>query len=136
MLDFDASEEKMRDEIMRMLAGPGSRQRRLGSARQRRSARRGLHESSRPGAVASRVIDPGGGDSLPAVVSVVGEARLRAEPDEAMVLVTLSALAETPGPALEEVARRSQSLVAVLEELSISSADRSTSGVSVREEFD
>ncbi len=70
------------------------------------------------------------------VVSVIGEATLRVEPDEAMVLVTLSALAETPGPALEDVARRSGSLVAALDELSIPSSDRSTSGVSVREEFD
>jgi uncharacterized protein len=70
------------------------------------------------------------------VVSVIGEATLRAEPDEAMVLVTLSALAETPGPALEDVARRSGSLVTALDELSIPSSDRSTSGVSVREEFD
>jgi hypothetical protein len=31
------------------------------------------------------------------VVSVIGEAVLRAEPDEAMVLVTLSALEDTPG---------------------------------------
>jgi hypothetical protein len=40
------------------------------------------------------------------VVSVVGNAVLRAEPDEAMVLVTLSALRDTPGPAVEDVARR------------------------------
>jgi uncharacterized protein YggE len=61
------------------------------------------------------------------VVSVVGEAVLRAEPDEAMVLVTLSALEGTPGPALEDVARRSGSLIALLDELSILPSDRSTS---------
>lgn len=38
----------------------------------------------------------------PPVVSVVGEAVLRAEPDEAMVLVTLSTLEGTPGPALQD----------------------------------
>lgn len=70
------------------------------------------------------------------VVSVVGEAVLRAEPDEAMVLVTLSALEDTPGPALEDVARRSGSLIALLDELSILPSDRSTIGVTVQEDFD
>jgi uncharacterized protein len=70
------------------------------------------------------------------VVSVIGEAVLRAEPDEAVVLVTLSALADTPGPALDDVAHRSGSLVALLDELSILPADRSTTGVTVQEDFD
>lgn len=70
------------------------------------------------------------------VVAVVGEAVLRAEPDEAMVLVTLSALEDAPGPALADVARRSDALMALLDELSIDRSDRSTTGVSVREEFD
>jgi uncharacterized protein YggE len=69
-------------------------------------------------------------------VSVVGEAVLRAEPEEAMVLVTLSALEDTPGPALEDVARRGGSLSALLDELSIAPSDRSTTGVTVQEEFD
>lgn len=70
------------------------------------------------------------------VVSVVGEAVLRAEPDEAMVLVTLTALEDTPGPALEDVARRSGFLIALLDELSILPSDRSTTGVTVQEDFD
>jgi uncharacterized protein YggE len=70
------------------------------------------------------------------VVSVVGEAVLRAEPDEAMLLVTLSALKDTPGPALEDVARRSGSLLALLDDLSIPPSDRSTTGVTVQEDFD
>lgn len=70
------------------------------------------------------------------VVSVVGEAVLRAEPDEAIVLVTLSALEDTPGPALEDVARRSGSLMALLDELAILPADRSTAGVTVQEDSD
>ena len=70
------------------------------------------------------------------VVSVVGEAVVRAEPDEAMVLVTLSALEESPGPALADVARRSGSLIALLDELSIQPSDRSTGGVTVQEDFD
>lgn len=74
--------------------------------------------------------------SSPPTVSVVGEAVLRAEPDEAMVLVTLTALQDTPGPALEDVARRSDALIALLDELSIDPSDRSTTGASVQEEFD
>ena len=70
------------------------------------------------------------------VVSVVGEATVRAEPDEAMLLVTLSALEQNPGPALEDVARRSGSLVALLDELMIAPSDRFTGGVTVQEEFD
>ena len=78
----------------------------------------------------------GHGLSSTPVASVVGEAVLRAEPDEAMVLVTLSALEDTPGPALDDVARRCGSLIAVLDELSILPPDRSTTGVTVQEDFD
>lgn len=74
--------------------------------------------------------------SGPPVVSVIGEAVLRAEPDEAIVLVTLSALEDTPGPALQDVAGRSDALIALLDELSIDPADRSTTGVIVQEDFD
>ena len=70
------------------------------------------------------------------MVSVVGTAVLRAEPDEAMVVVTLSALKDGPGQALEDVARRSEALVALLDEFGIASSDRSTTGVSVHEDFD
>ena len=73
---------------------------------------------------------------MESVVSVVGEAVLRAEPDEAMVLVTLSTLEATPGPALEDVARRSDALIALLNELAVDPSDRSTTGVSVQEDFD
>jgi uncharacterized protein len=70
------------------------------------------------------------------MVSVVGTAVLRAEPDEAIVVVTLSALEDGPGPALEDVARRSEALVALLDEFGIASSDRSTTGVSVHEDLD
>ena len=70
------------------------------------------------------------------MVSVVGTAVVRAEPDEAMVVVTLSALEDGPGPALEDVARRSEGLVGLLDEFGIASSDRSTTGVSVHEDFD
>jgi uncharacterized protein len=69
-------------------------------------------------------------------VSVIGEAVLRAEPDEAMVVVTLSALDARPGPALEDVAHRSDALLGLLDELEIAPSDRSTTGVSVHEDFD
>lgn len=69
-------------------------------------------------------------------VSVVGEARLRAEPDEALVLVSLTALKDSPGSALEDVAGRSRALASVLDELAIAPADRSSTGVSVHEDFD
>lgn len=70
------------------------------------------------------------------LVSVVGQAVLRAEPDEAMVVVTLSALDDAPGPALDDVARRSDALGGLLDELEISPSDRFTTGVSVHEDFD
>ena len=70
------------------------------------------------------------------IVSVVGTAVLRAEPDEAMVVVTLSALEDGAGPALEDVARRSEALVSLLDELGVASSDRFTTGVSVHEDFD
>lgn len=53
-----------------------------------------------------------------------------------MVVVILSALKDGPGPALEDVARRSEALVALLDELRIASSDRSTTGVCVHEDFD
>ncbi len=69
-------------------------------------------------------------------VSVVGEATVRAEPDEALVIVSLAALKDSPGRALDDVASRSLALVSLLDELAVDPADRSTTGVSVHEEFD
>jgi uncharacterized protein YggE len=69
-------------------------------------------------------------------VSVVGEAILKAEPDEAVVIVSLTAIKDSPGQALEDVASCGVALAALLDELAIASADRSTTGVSVHEEFD
>lgn len=71
-----------------------------------------------------------------ATVTVTGEAVLRAEPDEAVLWITLSALESAPGAALADVARRSEALAAVLNELRVPEADRSTSGITVYEEFD
>lgn len=69
-------------------------------------------------------------------VSVVGEARIRTEPDEAFVWITLTASHESPGPALTDVATRSSALAALLDELEVPSQNRSTTGVTVTEEFD
>lgn len=77
----------------------------------------------------------GAGGDAP-TVTVRGEAVIRAEPDEALLWITLSAFEESPGKALGDVAKRSEALVALLDELEVIEADRSTAGVSVREEFD
>ena len=69
-------------------------------------------------------------------VRVVGEATIRTQPDEAFLSITLSAVRESPGPALADVAKRSESLATMLDELGISRDDRSTTGVNVAEEFD
>ncbi len=80
--------------------------------------------------------DSGLGTAATPMVSVVGEAVLRAEPDEAMVVVTLSALDDALGPALQDVASRSDALVALLDDLQIAPSDRASTGVSVQEDFD
>ncbi len=80
--------------------------------------------------------DVGAVGSGVATVTVQGEAVIRAEPDEAVLWITLSVLEEAPGAALADVARRSHALVVLLDELAVVKADRSTSGVTVSEEFD
>lgn len=69
-------------------------------------------------------------------VTVRGQATLRAEPDEAMLWIRLTALEGDPGQALADVSRRSDALVALLDELEVAKRDRSTAGVTVYEEFD
>jgi uncharacterized protein YggE len=69
-------------------------------------------------------------------VTVRGEAVLRAEPDEALLWITLTALRDDPGQALADVSRRSDALVELFDELGVAKADRSTTGVTVYEEFD
>lgn len=69
-------------------------------------------------------------------VTVRGQAAVRTEPDEAMLWITLTALRDAPGPALADVSERSEALVALLDELGVSAADRSTTGIGVHEEFD
>jgi uncharacterized protein YggE len=69
-------------------------------------------------------------------VTVRGEASIRTEPDEAFVWITLSELNEAPGSALADVASRSERLSELMDELNISREDRSTTGITVTEEFD
>jgi uncharacterized protein YggE len=75
-------------------------------------------------------------ETSPPTVTVWGEAVLRTEPDEAVLLLTLSALEESPGPAVADVTARSASLVELLDEFGVTKADRSTTGVTVEEEYD
>lgn len=69
-------------------------------------------------------------------MTVVGEAELRTEPDEAFVWIMLSAVDQSPGPALEDVAKRSEALAAMLNDLGIARELRSTTGVTVTEEVE
>jgi uncharacterized protein YggE len=72
----------------------------------------------------------------PATVTVRGSASIRAEPDEAVLWITLSALDGSPGAALSGVSGRSAQLMALLDELGVAKGDRSTAGITVEEEFD
>ena len=66
-----------------------------------------------------------------ATVTVRGQATVRTEPDVAILWITLSAFEESPGKALGDVAQRAEALGALLDELGVREADRSTAGVSV-----
>jgi uncharacterized protein len=71
-----------------------------------------------------------------ASVLVAGAASVRIEPDEAFVFLTLTKIESDAGPALIDVARRSDALAALLDELEVPTEDRSTSGITVKEEFE
>ena len=71
-----------------------------------------------------------------ATVKVRGDAFIRAEPDEAILWITLTALEDSPSAALRDVSARANALVAMVDRLGIPKADRSTTGVAVQEEFD
>jgi len=79
--------------------------------------------------------DPDSNNTTP-TVTVRGDAVVRAEPDEALVWITLSALEDGPGPALSDVSARSSALVVLLDELGVAKTDRSTTGITVYEDFD
>ena len=69
-------------------------------------------------------------------VKVRGDAVIRAEPDEAMLWITLTALEDSPSAALRGVSARANALVEMLDGLGIAKAERSTTGVTVHEEFE
>jgi uncharacterized protein YggE len=80
-------------------------------------------------------VAPDSNDPTP-TVTVRGDAILRAEPDEALLWITLSALEDAPGPALADVSARSNALVTMLDALGVAAADRSTTGITVYEDID
>jgi uncharacterized protein YggE len=63
-------------------------------------------------------------------------AAIRTEPDEAFVWITLTAVDDSPGTALVNVAERGEALAALLDELKIARSDRATTGITVNEDFD
>ena len=69
-------------------------------------------------------------------VSVRGDASIRSEPDEAVLWITLSALKNAPVKALADVSARTSELIKLLDQVGVAKADRSTTGVTVSEEFD
>lgn len=79
--------------------------------------------------------DPDAGNTVP-TVTVRGDALLRVEPDEALLWITLSALEDAPGTALADVSARSRTLLTMLDETGVDKSDRSTTGVTVTEEFE
>jgi uncharacterized protein YggE len=69
-------------------------------------------------------------------VTTRGEAVAPARPDEGIWVAEVDALADAADAALADVTGRSRDLEAVLDELEVPKEKRSTSGVTVREEFD
>src|SRR5688572_23370680 len=70
---------------------------------------------------------------MSATVTVRGEAIVKAQPDEVELQVEVAYLGKTPEEALAEVARRSEALTALFDELSIPRVRWTTSGVAVEE---
>ncbi len=73
---------------------------------------------------------------MAATVTTRGEAVVAGSPDEGIWTIELAALAETPDAALADVGERSRALAALLDELDVPAEKRSTTGVTVREQFD
>jgi uncharacterized protein YggE len=69
-------------------------------------------------------------------VTVRGQAVVSGKPDEARLALEIKSLYSTPQEALADVAARSEELEKVLDELDVGEEDRTTSGVTVREERD
>jgi uncharacterized protein YggE len=71
-----------------------------------------------------------------ATITVKSNASVPAEPDEATVAITLSALRATPDVAYRVVAERAQTFASLCDELGIERAQRSTAGLTVQAEFE
>jgi uncharacterized protein len=69
-------------------------------------------------------------------VVVRGHAVVPGEPDQLELALAVTAVADAADTALAEAGRLSAELVGVLTELAVPEGDRSTAGVSVREEFE
>lgn len=69
-------------------------------------------------------------------VTARGEAVVPGRPDEGIWSIDLSALDASPDTALADVGKRSKDLDALLDELGVPKEMRSTTGVTVREEYD
>ncbi len=70
------------------------------------------------------------------VITVVGSAAIRTQPDEAIVSLTLTALDVSPAEAFADLVGRPDSLASILDELGVPRSDRLTSGIQLQEEFD
>jgi uncharacterized protein len=68
-----------------------------------------------------------------ATIKVTGRAQVSVPPDDATLALSVDAVAPTPTEALEEVGARARTLIALLDELDIPAADRTTSGLAVVE---
>ena len=71
-----------------------------------------------------------------ATITVNGYGEVSVPPDEATLMLGVDAVASTPRDAMAEVAERARELIALLDELGIPPAKRSTSGVQVSEAGD
>ncbi len=71
-----------------------------------------------------------------ATVTARGEAVVPGKPDEGIWVIEVSSLDTSPDAALGDVGERSKELDGLLDELGVAREKRSSTGVSVREEFD
>lgn len=76
------------------------------------------------------------GGTRPPSATTAGQATVRAVPDAAALSLEVWAEFDTPQAALDEVARRTTRLQAVLDSAGVDPASRSTSGVSLTEQWD
>jgi uncharacterized protein len=71
-----------------------------------------------------------------ATITVNGYGEVSVPPDEAKIDLSVRTVAATPGEALANVAERAGQLVALLDELGVPAAKRSTSGIWVNDEVE